>query len=230
MFDDISPRYDFLNHLLSFHIDKVWRRKTSKQVAIAHPTAILDVATGTADLAIRMAKDIPPATITGIDLSERMLEIGKRKVEQKQLEQRIKLMTANAMSLPFEDHCFDAVTVAFGVRNFEHLESGLREMFRVVKEGGQIAILEFSHPKNGIVKWPYRVYSRHIMSKVGRMFSKHPTAYSYLPHSIEAFPESDDFIQLLVRLGLTDIVEKTFFGGIATLYYGNVQKKQFTSQ
>ena len=230
MFDDISPRYDFLNHLLSFHIDKVWRRKTSKQVAISHPTAILDVATGTADLAIRMAKDMPSTTITGVDLSEKMLEIGKRKVEQKRLEHRIKLMTANAMDLPFEDHRFDAVTVAFGVRNFEHLEAGLKEMVRVAKDGGQIAILEFSHPQKSVVKWPYQIYSKHVLTKVGRTFSKHPTAYTYLPDSIEAFPESDDFIHLLKQLGLTDIVEKHFFGGIATLYYGHVQKKQFTSQ
>ncbi len=224
MFDDISSHYDFLNHLLSFQIDKIWRRKTSRIVASHQPTAILDVATGTADLAIRMAKDIPVASIVGVDLSEKMLEIGRQKVKQEQLEQRIKLMTADAKALPFEDNHFDAVTVAFGVRNFEHLEAGIQEMIRVLKNNGLMAILEFSHPKNGIVKGPYRCYSKHILPKVGRAFSKHPEAYSYLPSSIEAFPESGDFVQLLNRLGVDEVKEERFGGGIATLDDGAVQK------
>ena len=230
MFDDISSHYDFLNHLLSFQIDKIWRRKTSRVVASHQPTAILDVATGTADLAIRMAKDIPMASIVGVDLSEKMLEIGRQKLKQEHLEQRIKLMTADAKALPFEDNHFDAVTVAFGVRNFEHLEAGIQEMLRVLKNNGLIAILEFSHPKNGIVKGPYRCYSKHILPKVGRAFSKHPEAYSYLPSSIEAFPESDDFIQLLNRLGVDEVIEERFCGGIATLYHGAVQKKPANPQ
>lgn len=225
MFDDISLHYDFLNHLLSFQIDKIWRRKTSRIVASRQPTAILDVATGTADLAIRMAKDIPAASIVGVDLSEKMLEIGRQKVKQEKLDQHIKLMTADALNLPFEDSRFDAVTVAFGVRNFEHLEAGIQEMLRVLKNNGLIAILEFSHPQNGIVKGPYRCYSKYILPKVGRAFSKHPEAYSYLPSSIEAFPESGDFVRLLDRLGVDEIKEETFCGGIATLYYGVVQKK-----
>lgn len=230
MFDDISLHYDFLNHLLSFQIDKIWRRKTSHVVASHRPMAILDVATGTADLAIRMAKDIPSSSIIGVDLSEKMLEIGRQKVEQERLDQRIKLMNADARDLPFEDNRFDAVTVAFGVRNFEYLEAGLREMLRVLKNNGLIAVLEFSHPKNTIVKGPYRCYSKHILPKIGRAFSKHPEAYSYLPSSIEAFPESGDFVQLLDRLGVDEIKERTFCGGIATLYYGIVQKKPANSQ
>ena len=225
MFDDISPRYDFLNHLLSFQIDKIWRRKTSRLVAKSQPTAILDVATGTADLAIRLAKDIPSATITGVDLSEKMLEIGKQKIAQQQLYQRITLMTADAARLPFPDNSFDAITVAFGVRNFEDLEAGLWEMLRVAKDQGFIAILEFSHPQNSLVKWPYRFYSKHVLPLIGRMFSKHQTAYTYLPSSIEVFPESDSFMELLKTIGISDIVGKSFFGGIATLYYGHVQKK-----
>lgn len=224
MFDDISSHYDFLNHLLSFQIDKIWRRKTSRIVALHQPTAILDVATGTADLAIRMVKDMPAASIIGVDLSEKMLEIGRQKIKQEQLDQRIKLMTADAEDLPFEDNHFDAVTVAFGVRNFEHLETGLREMLRVLKNNGLIAILEFSHPKNGIVKGPYRCYSKHILPKVGRAFSKHPKAYSYLPSSIEAFPESEDFVRLQNGLGIDEVKKETFCGGIATLYHGVVQK------
>ena len=230
MFDDISPRYDFLNHLLSFHIDKIWRRKTSKLVAKHQPTAILDVATGTADLAIRMANDIPSANITGVDLSEKMLELGRLKVTQKHLNQRITLRFADAVHLPFEDNCFDAVTVAFGVRNFEHLEAGLQEMLRVALNGGLIAILEFSHPHNVLIKWPYRLYSRHILPRVGRMFSNHVTAYTYLPTSIEAFPESETFAQMLESLGVTNVMRKPFFGGIATLYLGEAQKKPSDSQ
>ena len=230
MFDDISSHYDFLNHLLSFQVDKIWRRKTSQLVASRQPTAILDVATGTADLAIRMAKDIPMASIVGVDLSEKMLEIGRQKVEQEQLEQRIKLMTADAAHLPFEGSRFDAVAVAFGVRNFEHLEAGLQEMLRVLKNNGLIAILEFSHPKNGMVKGPYQCYSKYILPEVGRAFSKHPQAYSYLPSSIEAFPESWDFVQLLKRLGVVEVKEEAFFGGIATLYHGFIQKKPANPQ
>lgn len=230
MFDDISSHYDFLNHLLSFQIDKIWRRKTSQIVASHQPTAILDVATGTADLAICMAKDIPVASIVGVDLSEKMLEIGRQKVKQEQLDQRIKLMNADAVDLPFEDSRFDVVTVAFGVRNFEYLEAGLQEMLRVLKNDGLIAVLEFSHPKNGVIKGPYRCYSKHILPKVGRAFSKHTEAYSYLPSSIESFPESGDFVQLLKRLGVIEVKEEAFFGGIATLYHGIIQKKPANPQ
>lgn len=230
MFDDISPRYDFLNHLLSFHIDKIWRRKTSKLVAKHHPTAILDVATGTADLAIRMANDIPEAAITGVDLSEKMLDIGRKKVSQKKLDQRITLVTADAAQLPFDDGSFDALTVAFGVRNFENLNAGLQDMVRVVKNGGIIAILEFSHPSSAFIRWPYRIYSKHILPSIGRIISRHQTAYTYLPSSIEAFPESDTFIQMLKTVGIVDIQSKAFLSGIATLYYGFAQKKPTVSQ
>ena len=225
IFDDISPRYDFLNHLLSFQIDRIWRRKTSKLVAKSHPTAILDVATGTADLAIRMAKDNPSASITGVDLSEKMLEIGRQKITKRKLDRRIRLMTADATHLPFSDNSFDAVTVAFGVRNFEYLEAGLQEMSRVVKNDGLVAILEFSHPQKSLVKRPYRCYSRHVLPRIGRAFSKHQSAYSYLPASIEAFPEYSEFCQMLKNHGITDVGSKAFCGGIATLYSGHVQKK-----
>ena len=230
MFDDISPRYDFLNHLLSFHIDKVWRRKTSRLVAKSHPTAILDVATGTADLAIRMAKDIPTATITGVDLSEKMLELGRQKIAQKKLDQRITLMTDDAEHLPFADNSFDAVTVAFGARNFEDLEAGLKEMLRVVKNGGFVCILEFSHPQKGFVKWPYRFYSKRLLPLIGRSLSKHQTAYDYLPASIEAFPESNAFMQMLKHLGIADVKGKPLCGGVATLYFSPIQKKPAISQ
>lgn len=230
MFDSISPRYDFLNHLLSFHFDKVWRRKTSKSVAQCHPQSILDVATGTADLAIRMAKDCPLSTIIGIDLSEKMLEIGKKKVNKKQLGERITLQIGNAEQIPFYDETFDAVAVAFGVRNFEHLEQGLQEMFRVTKDKGMIAILEFSHPKKGPIRLPYECYSKHILPFIGRAVSRHPSAYRYLPESIASFPETEEIVHLLNNVGYSDVGKKEFIGGIATLYYGSVQKKHISLQ
>ena len=223
MFDDISPRYDFLNHLLSFNIDKIWRRKASRLVAKCQPTAILDVATGTADLAIRMATDIPSASIIGVDLSEKMLAIGRQKIAKKKYDAHINLLTANAIDLPFEDNCFDAVTVAFGVRNFKNLEAGLREMLRVTKNNGFIIILEFSRPRHGIIRGPYRFYLKHALPWIGRTISTHQTAYSYLPTSIEAFPKSNSFMKMLQDLGIQDIRCKALCGGISTLYFGHIR-------
>ena len=230
MFDNISSRYDFLNHLLSFGIDQRWRHKTSRLVAKHSPVTILDVATGTADLAIRLAKDNPSAQITGIDLSQKMLELGKRKTHKKSLSQQIHLEIASALEMPFPDNSFDAVTSAFGVRNFENLETGLREMVRVCRNAGLVAILEFSHPTNALVKRLYRWYSRRWIPSVGRNVSKHPTAYSYLPSSVEAFPSGEAFGGILRKVGLTNIGKKVFNGGIATLYYGYALKNKPTSQ
>ena len=230
MFDDISSQYDHLNHLLSFGIDRIWRRKTSKRIAQHHPSTILDVATGTADLALRLAIDNPNAIITGIDLSEKMLEIGNQKIQQKKLSNRIHLEVADAAALSFDDNSFDAVTVAFGVRNFSNREKGLCEMVRVCRHQGWVAILEFSHPTNKVVKAPYRWYSQRWIPKTGRKVSGHPTAYSYLPTSVEAFPSTDEFLNLLAKVGLNDIQAKAFSGGIATLYYGSVSKNRTSSQ
>ena len=230
MFDGISSHYDFLNHLLSFGIDRRWRRIASKWVAQRHPSTILDVATGTADLAIRMAKDIPSASITGVDLSEKMLEHGRAKLIKKVLEQRIILVTGDATNLNFNDNSFDAVTSAFGVRNFEDLETGLREMVRVCRHNGVIAILEFSHPTNALMKRLYRWYSRRCIPRIGRNVSKHPTAYSYLPSTVEAFPSGEAFEVILKQVGLIDLGRKVFSGGIATLYYGYKPKNDPPSQ
>lgn len=230
MFDDISSHYDFLNHLLSFGIDRRWRRKTSRLVAEHIPMTILDVATGTADLAIRMAKDMPDSVILGTDLSPKMLELGERKIYKKNLSQQIHLVTASALEMPFPDDSFDAVTSAFGVRNFEELETGLREMVRVCRNDGLVAILEFSHPTNALVKGLYRWYSRRWIPSIGRNVSKHPTAYSYLPSSAEAFPSGEAFEAILRQVGLIDIGKKVFNGGIATLYYGYTLKNNPTSQ
>ena len=230
MFDDIAPRYDFLNHLLSFHIDKTWRRKTSRMVAKQNPLKVLDVATGTADLALALATRSPMAHIIGVDISEKMLEIGKAKVDKRGRGNQIELRHGDAASLPFEENTFDAVIVAFGVRNFSNLEAGLNEMVRVCQDQGMIAILEFSHPTNPLIKTLYRWYSTLFIPNVGRKISRHPDAYSYLPTSVEAFPSGKAFAEKLGKAGVNDIHIKSFTGGIATLYYGFVQKKRPTQQ
>ena len=218
MFDRISPKYDALNHLLSLNIDKVWRRKTAKAVAKSHPKAILDLATGTADLAIAVAKRNPQAHIIGMDISEKMLEIGKEKVKRQNLENQIELRLGDAAALPFGDDSFDAVTVAFGVRNFEGLDKGLSEISRVLKPHGQAVILEFSMPEKFPVRQLYRLYFKQLLPFVGRIVSKDPGAYSYLPDSVERFPKPDGFISMMASHKLVECLAKPLTLGIATLY------------
>jgi len=218
MFDSISPKYDALNHLLSLNIDKVWRRKTAKAVAKSHPLSILDLATGTADLAIELARRNPQAHIIGMDFSEKMLEIGKEKVAKYGLESQIDLQPGDAAALPFMDNSFDAVTVAFGVRNFEHLDKGLSEICRVLKPGGQAFILEFSMPESFPVKQLYQLYFKHILPRIGRAVSKDPAAYAYLPASVERFPKLEAFLNLLSQYGLHGGSAKSLSFGIAMLY------------
>lgn len=222
MFDDIAPHYDKLNHLLSFHIDKRWRKKLSRAIHKQTPT-ILDVATGTADQAIQLALDHPQATITGIDLSEKMLELGRKKVEEKKLGDRIHLISGDATALPYNDNSFDVVTVSFGVRNFSNLDRGLQEMKRVVKDQGTIAILEFSQP-HSLLRIPFRYYFNHLVPRIGHAVSKHDTAYSYLPFSVGAFPNPEQFTRHLEAAGFCDIQRKALSGGIATLYLGRIEK------
>ena len=218
MFDRISPKYDALNHLLSLNIDKVWRRKTAKAVAKHHPKTILDLATGTADLAIALAKYNSQAHIIGMDISEKMLEIGKEKVAKKSLEDQIELHIGDAAVLPFEDNHFDAVTIAFGVRNFEDLRKGLFEISRVLKPNGQAVILEFSMPEMFPIKQVYRFYFKRLLPKIGRIVSKDASAYIYLPLSVECFPKPKDFLEILTRHGLKEGQMKTMTWGITTLY------------
>ena len=218
MFDRISPKYDRLNHLLSFNIDKVWRRKTAKAVAKTQPKTVLDLATGTADLAIALAKRNPQAHIIGMDISEKMLDIGRAKVAQRKMEEQIELCFGNAAALPFEDGTFDAVTVAFGVRNFEDLDKGLSEISRVLKPGGQAVILEFSMPERFPVKQLYRFYFKRVLPRIGKMISKDPGAYTYLPDSVEKFPKPDVFSKSLASFGLTKCQIKRLTMGVATLY------------
>ena len=218
MFDRISPNYDRLNHLLSFNIDKIWRRKTAKAVSNFYPQTILDLATGTADLAIELAKRHPQAHIIGIDLSEKMLEIGKAKVARQGLENQIELRLGDAAHLPFDDNTFDAVTVAFGVRNFENLEEGLSEIHRVLRPQGQAFVLEFSMPERFPIKQLYRLYFKHILPKIGKCISKDESAYSYLPESVERFPNPLDFLRMLSAQGMIKGSMRHFCHGIATLY------------
>ena len=218
MFDRISPKYDALNHLLSLNIDKVWRRKTAKVVAKHHPADILDLATGTADLAIALAKRNPQAKIIGMDISEKMLEIGMEKVRKKGLENQIELRLGDAATLPIEDNSFDTVTVAFGVRNFENMKQGLSEIHRVLKPSGMAFILEFSMPEKFPIKQLYRLYFSHILPKIGKWVSKDASAYSYLPESVERFPKPLEFLRLLSSSGLTEGTMRHFGHGIATLY------------
>ena len=218
MFDRISPKYDRLNHLLSFNIDKVWRRKTAKAVAKQHPTSILDLATGTADLAIAMAKRNPNAHIIGMDISEKMLDIGKEKVKKQGLENQIELCLGDAAALPFGGNSFDAVTIAFGVRNFEDKDKGLAEIQRVLKPDGHAFILEFSMPEKFPMKQLYRLYFKHILPVIGRYASKDPSAYTYLPQSVETFPKPNDFLHILDDVGLKNSSLRRFSFGIATLY------------
>ena len=217
MFNDIAPKYDFLNHFLSLGIDIQWRKKVRKLLAPLKPKSILDVATGTADLAIELSK-LNPEKIIGIDIASNMLEIGKKKVKAKQLDNIIELQLGDSENLAFEDNSFDAVTVAFGVRNFENLQQGLHEMYRVLKPGGITAILEFSKPKTFPFKQVYNFYFSYILPGFGKLVSKSQEAYTYLPESVGSFPEDVAFIKELEKAGYIDISQKRLTMGIATLY------------
>ncbi len=217
MFDNISERYDFLNHMLSMSIDKGWRKKVVKMVASAHPETILDVATGTADLAIALTK-ARPQKITGIDISQGMLDVGQKKIEAKNLTSIISLQRADSEELPFVDNSFDAVTVAFGVRNFENLKTGLGEIYRVLKPVGQLVVLEFSQPKRFPFKQVYRFYFKNILPGLGRLISRDSSAYTYLPASVDAFPHGEEFAYILKECDFKSTTVKPVTFGVATIY------------
>ena len=218
MFDRIAPRYDALNHLLSFQIDRRWRKTASRWAAEGTPATVLDVATGTADLAMLLARRLPNAHIVGIDCSEKMLALGKEKVRRKQLEGHVDLQWGDAAGLPFQEGSFDAVTVAFGVRNFAQLEQGLSEIQRVTRPQGLVTILEFSLPERFPVKQLYRFYFHRILPTIGRWVSRDPEAYRYLPNSVERFPQPEAFECLLATQGLDPVRRRRLTFGIATLY------------
>jgi len=217
MFNDIAGKYDFLNHFLSMGIDKGWRKKAIKEVASVAPQRILDVATGTGDLAIA-AVDTRPKEIIGVDIADQMLEVGRKKIKEKNLEHIISLRNGDSEALPFENSSFDAVTCAYGARNFENLEAGLREMNRVLRVGGKVVILEFSHPKQFPVKQLYQFYFRFILPTLGKIVSKHSRAYTYLPESVMAFPEGKRFCEILNGCGFKEAKARPLTFGITTLY------------
>lgn len=221
MFDNIAHSYDFLNHFFSFGIDILWRKKAIRILKKENPKYVMDVATGTGDFALealRMGLEVEK--IVGVDISDGMLEIGRQKIEKKGLSDKIEMKLGDSEDLPFEDDSFDAYTVAFGVRNFENLEKGLAEMRRVLKPGGLAIILEFSKPKYFPIKQIYWLYSRKIMPFVGKLISKDNRAYSYLPESVEAFPEGVEFLTIMRNAGYEDPRKKALTGGIATIYMG----------
>jgi len=219
MFDEIAGSYDFLNHLLSLNIDKSWRRQAIKAIALNKPVRILDVATGTADMAIA-AMQLSPEQVTGVDVSKGMLEIGRKKVLKLGLAGRIALTEAACEALPFKDSSFDAALVAFGVRNFKDPDKGLREIYRVLSPGGKLAILEFSLPRRKWLRTGYRFYFHHLVPLIGKWFSRDLSAYRYLPDSVEAFPKGEAFVAMLNRAGFTASTYKPLSAGICGLYTG----------
>jgi len=220
MFNSISGKYDFLNHLLSFGIDILWRKKAVQILRKNQPKLILDIATGTADFAIE-ALSLKPKKIIGIDISEGMLSVGREKLIKRNLTDKIELLVGDSETLPFKDNLFDAIIVSFGVRNFENLEKGLSNMLRVLKPGGKIVILEFSNPKSFPFKQIYQFYFRWILPKIGKLISKDRAAYTYLPDSVEAFPDGDNFLQILNKIGFQKSQCTPLTLGISSIYSGS---------
>lgn len=220
MFDNISHRYDFLNHFLSLGIDKGWRRKAIRQLEPLRPAVILDVATGTGDFAIQ-ALSLKPHKVIGIDISEGMLAVGRKKIADRQLTSQVELFSGDSENIPFADNKFDAVTVGFGVRNFENLQRGLAEIYRVVKPGGMVVVLEFSRPRTFPFRQVYNFYFKFILPKIGRFISSDKAAYTYLPESVEAFPDGEDFLQCLSTVGFKNTKCRALTFGISSIYSGS---------
>ncbi|MBI1305840.1 MAG: bifunctional demethylmenaquinone methyltransferase/2-methoxy-6-polyprenyl-1,4-benzoquinol methylase UbiE [Bacteroidetes bacterium] len=216
MFDSISHRYDFLNHFLSFGIDKKWRTAVVKELRNLQPKKILDVATGTGDLAIACL-DLKPDHITGVDLSANMLEVGRKKIWDSGIK-NIELEKGDSMNLKYADNSYDAVTVAYGVRNFEDLEKGLKEMLRVLRSGGRLVILEFSKPSTFPMKQLYGFYSRYLLPMWGKLFSGNADAYRYLPESVQHFPEGNELLEILKKCGYSDVKCRRLTFGISSIY------------
>lgn len=219
MFDNISSKYDFLNHFLSLGIDKLWRKKAIKILKEHKPKVIMDMATGTGDFAIEALK-LNPDRVVGVDLSNGMLEVGRKKMKKKGVDQIVEMVQGDSENLSFETATFDAFTVGFGVRNFQNLDAGLSEMLRVLKTGGIGVILEFSKPKKFPVKQYFKFHSKYIIPTIGKAISKDKAAYTYLPESVEAFPEGQAFMDIMTDVGYMNVKSKIVGGGIATIYYG----------
>jgi demethylmenaquinone methyltransferase/2-methoxy-6-polyprenyl-1,4-benzoquinol methylase len=220
MFDKIAFRYDFLNRFLSAGIDVTWRKKAISQLKSLQPQTVLDVATGTGDVAILTYQILRPKKITGIDISEGMLDIGRKKIERLGLEKKIELINGDSESINLPDASYDAVTVAFGVRNFENLEKGMEEMMRVLKPNGKLVVLEFSKPKQMGFKSLYNLYMEVIAPGVGKLISKNKDAYQYLNKSVQKFPEGKDFLAIMNKAGFKNTYSKELTLGICSIYCG----------
>lgn len=218
MFDNIAPKYDLLNRVLSLGIDVSWRKRAISYLAPLQPRVILDVATGTADVALLMARILKPEKIVGIDIANQMLELGREKIHARQLDSVIELETGDSENLRFPDGSFDAVTVAFGARNFENLEKGLAEMFRVLRPGGRVVVLEFSRPHIFPFKQIYQGYFKYVLPQVGRLTSRDTNAYKYLYESAMVFPEGNDFLSILTKIGFTHPQCERLTLGICSIY------------
>jgi len=217
MFDNIAGSYDFLNSLLSFGIHKGWRKKCVKRLASIHPKRILDVATGTGDFAINAA-ELNPEKIVGVDISEGMMKVGREKIKKLKLDNLIELKEGDAETLDFPDNSFDAITVGFGVRNFENLEKGLSNLARILKPGGKIVILEFSYPRKFPIKQFYTFYFFYLTPFFGKLFSKDSRAYSYLPESVKAFPNNEKLVEILNKCGFKNASYTSLTLGVAAIY------------
>jgi demethylmenaquinone methyltransferase/2-methoxy-6-polyprenyl-1,4-benzoquinol methylase len=222
MFDSIAPRYDLLNRVLSLGIDQRWRTQAIRLLEPDEPRRIVDVATGTADLAIKAERLLHPREVVGVDLSAEMLRFGREKLDRRGLTPRVTLQQADAETLPFAKGDFDAALVAFGVRNFEDLDAGLQEIARVLRPGGALVVLEFSHPRQTPIKQLYRFYSRHILPRIGGAISQNNGAYQYLPESVAAFPDGPDFLARMEAAGYRDLLWQPLTFGVASLYKGYV--------
>lgn len=219
MFDNIAPKYDLLNSILSLRIHKSWRKKCVNKLKSIHPKSILDVATGTGDFAIACA-ELNPEFITGIDISEGMMKYGREKLKKLKLDQLITLQSGDAETVNLPDNSYDAIVVGFGVRNFQNLETGLKNLHRILKPGGMLLVLEFSYPKPGLFRSLYEFYSRFITPTVGRLFSKDKRAYSYLTESVKAFPHNEEFIAIMNKCGYSSSSYDSLTMGIAAMYCG----------
>ena len=222
MFDNIAYRYDFLNRFLSGGTDILWRKKMLAELRLLSPKTLLDVATGTGDVAIMAVKMLKPEKVTGIDISEKMLEIGRKKITKLLLNNKIDLLLGDSEAINSADNSFEAVTVAFGVRNFENLEKGLSEILRVLKPGGKLVILEFSRPV-GAFRWIYNLYMNNLAPFFGRLFCKDKEAYQYLHSSVKAFPEGKTFLHILQQVGFKETTLNRLSLGICTIYCGRKQ-------
>jgi demethylmenaquinone methyltransferase/2-methoxy-6-polyprenyl-1,4-benzoquinol methylase len=226
MFDGIAERYDFMNRFLSAGIDIGWRKKAISMFTRDQPTTILDVATGTADMAIMAAKMLRPQKIVGIDISEKMLEIGRKKIEKEHLGTKIELEAGDAETINFPDNSFDGVMVAFGVRNFENLEKGLKEILRVLRPGAQLVVLEFSKPVVPGIKILYNLYMSVLAPQMAKWFNQNKQAYKYLNESAKAFPDRQRFETILKQTGYSEAIWKTLSLGICCIYSGRKPQKQ----